>query len=136
MSKIDVGSLQNELEQFRKEKEQIRAIVGEIGGKQSAKRDRIINVIFIIAIGSLFALDALHYYVPGFPSLLPELFSIEVAVLLVSIKIIWMIHKQSKVEHFQFWILSSIEYRVNHIAKRLNEIEELIEVNGKTAETS
>ena len=43
---------------------------------------------------------------------LPPLFSIEIGLLLVSIKIIWMIHKQMKVERFQFWILNLIEYRI------------------------
>jgi hypothetical protein len=42
----------------------------------------------------------------------------------VSLKIIWMIYKQTKVEHFQFWILNSIEFRLNNVSKQLNDIEE------------
>ena len=59
-----------------------------------------------------------HFQVP-----LPEMFSLEIAILLVSVKIIWMIHIQTKVEHFQFWILNSIEFRLNDIAKRIRTIE-------------
>jgi hypothetical protein len=56
---------------------------------------------------------------------LPPLFSLELGVLLVSVKIIWMIHKQAKVEHFQFWILNSIEFRLNEITKSVRRLEEL-----------
>ena len=52
------------------------------------------------------------------------MFSLGLGVLLVSVKIVWMIHKQAKVEHFQFWILNSIEFRLNDIAKTINRIEE------------
>ena len=52
---------------------------------------------------------------------------IAVAILLVSIKIIWMMHKSTKVEHFQFWILNSIEYRLNDVAKQLRHLENTID---------
>jgi hypothetical protein len=45
------------------------------------------------------------------------------AVLLVSVKIVWMIHKGTKLEHFQFWVLSSIEFRLNDLSKHIREIE-------------
>ncbi len=50
------------------------------------------------------------------------MFSIEIGVLLVSLKIIWMMHKQTKVEHFQFWILNSIEFRLNDMSKKIEKI--------------
>ena len=52
-----------------------------------------------------------------------SMLTLEIGVLLVSVKIIWMIHKQTKVEHFQFWILNSIEFRLNAISKKLTQIE-------------
>ena len=51
------------------------------------------------------------------------MFSIELAVLLVSIKIIWMIHKGTKVEYFQFWVFNSIEFHLNDLSKHVREIE-------------
>ena len=54
---------------------------------------------------------------------IPTIVSIELAVFLVSLKIIWMIHRQTKVEHFQFWILNAIEFQINLLSKRLKEIE-------------
>ena len=119
---MDQQALLDELEQFRKEKERIRMLVGQIGGKHSQKRDHIMNIGFIIIMVVLFFLDILrHVFHVNVP--LPQMFSIELAVLLVSVKIIWMIHKQTKVEHFQFWILNSIEFRLNEVAKKLAEMQ-------------
>ena len=115
-------ALREELEQFKKEKEEIRHLIGQIGGKNSEKNDKAINTMFIIAIFLVFLIDILRHFL-GINISLPPLFSLEVGVLLVSVKIIWMIHKQAKVEHFQFWILNSIEFRLNDIAKKLTKTE-------------
>ncbi|MBU0477851.1 hypothetical protein KKC91_04710 [bacterium] len=122
MTRPGVKELQEELEQFRKEKEKIKNIIGAIGAKTSARQDRILNISFIVAIIVLLALDTMRHILKiDIP--LPPLFSIEIGLLLISIKIIWMIRKQMKVEHFQFWILNSIEYRINDVSKRLIRIE-------------
>ena len=118
----NVKELQEELEQFRKEKEKIKSFIGAIGAKTSTKQDMILNISFIAAVIILFVLDTMRHILEiDIP--LPPLFSIEIGLLLVSIKIIWMIRKQMKVEHFQFWILNSIEYRLNDVSKRLISIE-------------
>ncbi len=125
----DTQALQDELEQFRKEKEQIKRLVGQIGGVTSNRRDAVFNFVFMALIVCLFIVDVLrhvvHLDVP-----LPPLFSLELGVLLVSVKIIWMIHKQTKVEHFQFWILNSIEFRLNELGRRLRTIEDLLNPPG------
>ncbi len=54
--------------------------------------------------------------------------SIELGMVLVSLKILWMIRKQARVEHFQFWILHSIEFRLNSLAKNIREMDE--KLNG------
>ncbi|MCK5596843.1 MAG: hypothetical protein KAJ04_05280, partial [Candidatus Eisenbacteria sp.] len=116
MTPTDTAVLQEELEQFREEKEKIRALVGQIGGIASSRRDRVLNVAFLAAIAFLLLADIFRHLF-GIDMPLPPLFSIELGVLLVSVKIIWMIHKQARVEHFQFWILNSIEFRLNEITK-------------------
>ena len=122
---MDQTALLEELEQFRKEKERIRMLVGQIGGKHSQKKDYLINVVFIVAMLALFTFDLLrHLFDIDVP--LPQMFSIELAVLLVSIKIIWMIHRGTKVEHFQFWVLNSIEFRLNDLSKHIREIEKKV----------
>ncbi len=125
----DTQVLRDELEQFCKEKEQIKRLVGQIGGTKSNRRDAVFNAIFMALILALFVVDLLrhvvHIDVP-----LPPLFSLELGVLLVSVKIIWMIHKQTKVEHFQFWILNSIEFRLNELGRRLRTIEDSLNPPG------
>ena len=123
MTPTDTAALEEELEQFRTEKEKIRALVGQIGGVDSNRRDRIVNVVFLAAIAFLLLTDILRH-VLGVEMPLPPLFSIELGVLLVSVKIIWMIHKQGRVEHFQFWILNSIEFRLNEITKSIRRLED------------
>ena len=118
----DHSALLEELEHFRQEKERIRILVGQIGGKGSQQRDYIINIVFITVMVFLFAFDLVrHIFHMQIP--LPQMFSLELAVLLVSIKIIWMIHKGNKVEHFQFWVLNSIEFRLNDLSKHVREID-------------
>jgi len=125
LTDAETAALKEELEQFRQEKERIRVVVGQIGGKRTIKRDRIINIVFIVILLLLLLLDILrHYFHLKIP--LPDVFSLEVGLLLVSLKIIWMIHNQSRVEHFQFWILNSIEFRLNDIAKRIKQVEKTV----------
>ncbi len=124
MTPTDTAVLQEELEQFREEKEKIRALVGQIGGIASSRRDRVLNVTFLAAIAFLLLADIFRHFL-GVDMPLPPLFSIELGVLLVSVKIIWMIHKQARVEHFQFWILNSIEFRLNEITKSVRRLEDM-----------
>jgi hypothetical protein len=124
MTPTDTAVLQEELEQFREEKEKIRALVGQIGGIASSRRDRVLNIVFLAAITFLLLADIFRYLL-GIDMPLPPLFSIELGVLLVSVKIIWMIHKQARVEHFQFWILNSIEFRLNEITKSVRRLEDM-----------
>jgi hypothetical protein len=124
----DNDILGDELEHFRAEKERIRDLIGQIGGKDSTHRDHVINITFVVVIIFLFCFDMLrhlfHIHIP----VLPPIVSLELAIFLVSIKIIWMIHKESKIEHFQFWMLNSIEFRLNDIARRIGEIEKKLSV--------
>ncbi len=114
--------LLKELEQFKKDQENVRVLVGQIGGTQANRLDLVLNTFFVIVILILFSWNsAAHFMKWTFE--LPPLMSIEIGVLLVSLKIIWMIHRQSRIEHFQFWILNSIEFRLNEIAKDIRKIQ-------------
>lgn len=119
--------LQKELEGFKAEQERVRALVGRIGGRTSPRREMILNVVFLLVVLTVFVFDVLRgifgITVPGLPLVLME----EIALLLISLKIIWMIHKQTKIDHFQFWILTSIEFQLTEVAKRVKELEAKIE---------
>jgi len=118
-------SLNEDLQHFKTEQEKIRNIIGQIGGRDSIKRDWLINIAFIVAIVGLVLFD-LFRRVFDIELPLPPLFSLEIGILLISLKIIWMLYKQTKVEHFQFWILSSIEFRLNDLTRRLQKIQDFL----------
>ena len=109
----------SEIEEYNKERDRIRTMLGRIGGKSYSKKDMVINVVFLIAIVVLFTLEITTQFLPTY-------ISIEISVLLVSIKIIWMIHSQHRFNHFQFWVLNSIEFRVNDMQKHITRIEKRV----------
>ncbi|HAK45943.1 MAG TPA: hypothetical protein DCO79_08515 [Spirochaeta sp.] len=111
--------LEAEIAEFEREKEEIKALIGNIGGKSYSKRDNVINIVFLAIIIILFVLEITTHWLPAFISL-------EISVLLVSIKIVWMIHSQHKYNHFIFWILNTIEFRVNDVGKKVKKIERLM----------
>lgn len=108
--------LLRELEEFEAEREKLRDILGRIGGQSFSKKDTWINITFLVLILGLFLLEVITHAIP-------TNLSLELGVLLVSVKIVFMIHTQQKVNHFQFWILNSMEFRMNDIAKRIRSLE-------------
>ena len=52
-----------------------------------------------------------------------RLVMIELATVALSVKLLYMMHCQAKVNHFQLWMQSSIEWRINEIIKMLREIK-------------
>lgn len=131
MDTHNVEELEAQLKAYQDEKERIKQLMGQIGGSSDVKRDKVVNWIFIVMIILLLSFDIARYFLHWDNIPLPPLFSIEIGVLLVSIKIIWMINRQSKVDHFQFWILNSIEFRINNLSRQLNELQGIIENSGK-----
>lgn len=112
--------LLEEIQEFNRERDRIRKVIGEIGGTKYSRRDTIVNVIFLSIILLLFISEVLTMWLPTF-------ISIEVGILLVSIKIVWMIHAQQKYNHFVFWVLNTIEFRQNDMAMKLRSIEKKLE---------
>jgi len=118
-------TLEKELELFEKEKQKIRDLVGHIGGVQNTSLDRALNTAFFTLIVAIFGVSMLQHFLHT-NMILPPIFSLEIGVMLVSLKIIWMIHRQTKVEHFQFWILNSIEFRLNEVARDIRELKKKV----------
>jgi len=111
----EMSDLKLELEHFQQEKERVRAIVGKIGGLPKF-RTRLFNGIFIAILiisvaGSIIGGDRLR------------LLMIELATVTLSLKIIYLIHCQMRINHFKFWILSSIEWRINEIIKDVRKLK-------------
>jgi len=111
----EISDLKQALEHFELEKERVRAIVGKIGGVPKF-RTKLINALFIViivvaAVVSIFSGEQLR------------LLMVELTTVMLSVKIIYMIHVQMRVNHFKFWILSAIEWRIN---ERTVQIKQLI----------
>jgi len=111
----EINDLKRELEHFQQEKERVRAIIGKIGGvpKFSTK---MINAIFITII-------AASVVVSVFGGSDFRLLMIEVATVTLSVKIIYLIHCQNRINHFKFWILSSIEWRINEMMVLIKKLK-------------
>ena len=119
-SKQEFEQLLDELASYKNEKEKLRNILGQIGGR-GGNFSKIITVVFVSLVLVLFLVDLYRnmFYYENWSSVL----TVEIGLFLVSIKLIWMMHLQSKVGHFQFWILNAIEFKVNRISKKINELE-------------
>ncbi len=118
----EINELRQEIEDFRKEKERVRLIVGRIGGVPTFN-SRVFNIIFVIAIFfcliiSVFTRDTLR------------LIALEVAIAAISAKLIYIMHNQARVNHFELWILSSLEWRINELHKKMNKLYEEIAQEG------
>ncbi len=103
----EINDLKKDLENFQQEKERVRAIVGKIGGMPKF-RTRIINVLFIVVViasltASIITGEKLR------------LLMIELALVALSFKIIYLVNLLMRMDHFKFWILSSIEWRINEM---------------------
>jgi len=105
-----------ELEEFKREKDRVKKILGSLGGSVSTKKEKMINLTFLVIVLCFFIVELTTH-------ILPSYISLEVGLLFLSIKLIWMMNSSHKVNHFQFWILNSIEYKVNLIEKRINQLE-------------
>ncbi len=105
----EIQDLKEELEKFQQEKERVRAIVGKIGGVPAAQT-KIINIIFTVSIAAF-----LFVSVVGGEKIRPLM--MELTIVALSIKIVFLIHLQSKVNHFQLWVMSAIEWRMNEMMK-------------------
>jgi len=111
----ELKDLKEELEHFQQEKERVRAIIGKIGGIPKF-RTKLINALFVAVIAISVVLSLI-----GGEKL--RMLMIEVATITLSLKIIYLIHCQVRVNHFEFWILSSLEWRLNEMMKHIKQLK-------------
>ncbi len=116
----ELEDLRVELQNYEKEKENIRLMLGKVGGVPSF-HSKLINILFIIALVATLVVSILVH------NSSVRLLMLELASAAVSIKIIYLIHCLTKVNHFKFWMLSSIEWRLNQMMKEIRKISDHIE---------
>ena len=110
----ELDDLKLELEHFQKEKERVRAIIGQVGGVPKF-HTKLANTAFIILVVATLVIS-----IVGGEKW--RLLMIEIATVALSLKIIYLIHCQMRVNHFKFWILSSIEWRINEMMKLVRQL--------------
>ena len=114
----EINDLKQELENFQQEKERVRAIIGKIGGMPKF-HTKLINAFFIIAITT-------SVFISIIGGEKWRLLMIEFTMIALSVKIIYLIHCQMRINHFKFWILSSIEWRLNEMMKLIKQLNNQI----------
>lgn len=122
MLEDEVDDLRHQLKHYQEEKERVRAIIGKIGGVPKFQT-RLVNVLFVAAVCVLVIISV----IAGEKW---RMLMIEIATVVLSLKIIYLIHNQTKVNHFEFWMLSSIEWRINELTTGVRGISERLEDKG------
>ena len=113
------NQLKEDLNEFLKEKEEMRDIIGTIGGSNNSQY-RLMTTLFAGIILVIFVTGII------LRRLSPTL-TILLSILIAAFKIIWMQQQSQKSMHFQFWILNSIEIRINELDKRQRKLEKMLE---------
>lgn len=112
----ELDDLKQELDNFQQEKERVRTIIGGIGGVPRF-HTKIVNAVFILIIVVLLIVSIINHNNDI------RLIVIEFATIALSVKILYMMHCQTRVNHFQIWMQSSIEWRINEIMKMIRKID-------------
>ena len=118
MVEAELDDLKTELENFQQEKERVRAIVGKVGGVPTFNT-KAFNYIFAGIIVITLAISFFHHEY--------RVMMIELSTAALAAKILYMMHCQSRVNHFQLWMQSSIEWRINEIMKMIRELSDKID---------
>jgi len=66
--------------------------------------------VVVSLVASIFVEDKLRYAV------------IDLAIGIISFKIIYIVHQLMRANHFELWILSSIEWRITEIHRELKKL--------------
>ena len=114
----ELQKLRQEIDNFKKERERIRNIVGKIGGVPSLEA-KLINIAFVLGV----ILPLMLSFV------LSERYSIlmiDIAIGVLSLKLIYLVHQLTKVNHFELWILTSLEWRMNEIINEIRAVLDLL----------
>ena len=112
----EIEDLRKQLEEFEREKERVRLIVGKAGGVPTFNTKAFNIIFFTLVIASL----VVSIMAKGTLRLAMS----ELAIAAISFKLIFLMHSQSRVNHFQLWILTALEWRLNEMMREIREIRQ------------
>ena len=116
---IDDPSMDEEIETFIKEKEKIRKVMD---GIEKIKRGRLSKIMDVGFIALLVFLGIARFVFNWVDNIL----SLELGLILISVKIVWLIKMQNNYNHFIFMIMHTIDQHQNEIEKKLERIENIL----------
>lgn len=118
--------LKENLNEIQTEKDRIKGLLGEVGNKNNTQH-RIVSLIFALLIVVLLVLGVALQKISLYLTL-------EIVAIVGLFKVIWMFYEFQRSMHFQFWILNSLEFRINDVDKRMKKIEKMLKEEKATVE--
>ena len=112
-------------EELEKEAQEIAPAIASWGGKPTLKR-KIITGLFFGAIVLCFTIGI-------FTSGVFAKSSLEIGLLLLSIKIGYFIYNEARINHYEFWVLQSMESRLNTLLEEVRENRDELRKSMKMA---
>jgi hypothetical protein len=117
---LNEKEVKEEVEQYKKEKEKIRKLLDSISSTKNGILNKVMDYGFIL----LLILLVFARFVFG---IIDNILSLELGLLLLSIKIIWLIKIQNNYNHFIFMIMHTLDHHQLKILEELKEIEKKME---------
>lgn len=112
----DDEAIDTEIEELKKSTDKVNKVLDRILRLKQGNINRLINIGFVVSLIALFfARFILHW--------IDNMLSLELGVILISIKIIWLIRIQSEYNHYIFIIMDSINKRQKEILEGIDAIK-------------
>jgi hypothetical protein len=105
-----------EIDQLKKNTDKVSRVLNNILRLKQSNVNRIANILFIILLVFLFIARFVFYWIDN-------MLSLELGVILISIKIIWLIRIQSEYNHYIFVIMDSINKKQKDILDQIIDMK-------------
>lgn len=112
-SNLNDVDIQSEIANYAKESARIKRVLDAINGNTRTLGNKIVNILFFTGIIVLVLLRFVF-------NVTNDILSLELGIIFLSVKMMWMMNMQLKHEHFLFWILHTIEFEQREIMHRLD----------------
>ncbi len=108
---------------------QYESMVGTVGGV-SPRKQRLVNTTIFVLVVAAFGVGIFFIQDEWVGKI-----ALEVAVLLISIKLGFFLHNSVKFNHYSFWVFAAFENRLLEVKQQLQEQVKLLRELQKGAET-
>ena len=99
----------------------LRSKMEKLSRERPGRWTKYVNCVFLILVLGAFTIP-LFWHDPT-----AQLISIEIGVLLLSLKLAYFLRNEARVIHFEFWTLTSIEHRVGELEKHMRRLGKAVE---------